>query len=113
MWIMGSRTYKSPTDLLEDVDYTEIINQDEFDEWLDNKYGIVRIGINCFYTSEVLKRCDENEYYMEYSAFVSDKAEELMDEWLPKLESMLPTEIVELFDMYDVEYVEDEEDAKG
>ena len=111
MWIMGSRTYESPTDLLEDIDYTEIIGEDEFNEWLDNKYGTVWVGINCFDASEVLKQCDEDEHYMEYLAFVGDRAADLMDEWLPKLESMLPTEIVELFDMYDVEYVEDKEDA--
>lgn len=48
MWIMGSRTYESATDLLEDIDYTDIISEDEFDEWFNNKYGTVWVGINCF-----------------------------------------------------------------
>ena len=111
MWIIGSRKYESARELLEDIDYTDVISHDEFNEWFNDRYGSVWVAGRCYDAAEVLEAMDEDDYELEYVLYVGDKAEDLIDEWIPKLEDMLPTEIVELFGLYDVEYEEDEEDA--
>jgi hypothetical protein len=55
--------------------YTEIEIEEQFDEFLDEAYPVVKIGELTFYPSQILKNCDPIAYRIGVSEY-----EDMLDE---------------------------------